>query len=170
MHILKLKLSFLENKKGFLKKLASFKKQSNPLQASPRALEFECKICSQGNNYFLVLNSQLTPIRSGDAIQHEGFYIQFETEEAPSVKNYDHILPKESFETQPYPETDFIHENDPLAFLYSNFNFKTASLPFPKTLLLSNQKEEVDKNPVRNKSAETFKPPNNRIKRKIPVR
>lgn len=169
MHILKLKFSVLEKKKKLFKKLVSFKKQSSTLQEAANASELDCKVCFQEGNYFLILNSQLTPIRSGDAIQHEDFYIQFELEESPSLKTYDHILPKESFEALPYSEETLASENDPLAFLYSNFNFKTASLPFPNTRLLSNQKEETYKKTIRSKPIETFKPPNKRMKRKTPV-
>ncbi|MBY0462869.1 MAG: hypothetical protein K2Q34_06790 [Alphaproteobacteria bacterium] len=170
MHILKLKFTVLEKSKKFFKKLASFKKQSSALQDVSGASEFECKVCFQEGNYFLILDSQLTPIRSKDAIQHENFYIQFDLEESPSLKTYDHILPKESLETLSYPESNLAPENDPLAFLYSNFNFKTASLPFPNTRLLSNQKEEVYKKTIRNNPVETFKPPNKGAKRKTPVR
>lgn len=170
MHILKLKFSVLEKKKKLFKKLSAFKKQSSALQEASNISEFECKVYFQEGHYFLILHSQLTPIRSGDAIQHEGFGVQFELEESPSLKTYDHILPKESFETLSYPEETLPPENDPLAFLYSNFNFKTASLPFPNTRLLSNQKEEIYKKTIRSKPIGSFKPPNKRMNRKTPVR
>ncbi len=168
MYTLKLKFSTLEKKKGIFKKLASFKKKNRVAQDLSHISEFECNLYSNESGYFFVLNSQLTPIKSGDSIQNEDFHIQFEIEEAPSVKSYDHILLKDSLEPFSKHTSDFSQENDPLAFLYENFNFKTASLAFPVTRLLSNQEEETSNKPNKNKLKETLKPPNKWIRRKIP--
>jgi hypothetical protein len=144
MRILKLKFSILEKEKRRFQKLFSLKKNNNAPSLETALPEFDCKVCLQGDTYFLVLNSQLTPIQSGDSVRQGLYHVQFEVETGFPPDNRRPIFSKDPDQESYYPLVQPPQKADPLGFLYENLGYSSPLSP-STTRLLSNQEGKNQK-------------------------